>query len=112
LRALDAARAEVGDVHGLVLPECALSYDVFRHLCEKLESRPGFELFIAGLFDAKEPDQGYRKGNFAAMARREKGADGNFRFDISTALPARWPEPNIAEQLRGEQRIAPALPIL
>jgi hypothetical protein len=81
---LDAARAEVGDVHGLVLPECALSYDVFRHLCEKLESRPGFELFIAGLFDAKEPDQGYRKGNFAAMARREKGADGNFRFDIST----------------------------
>lgn len=61
---------DVGTVHALVLPEVALSYDVFRALCEHLKGADGFELLISGLFDGPKPvGKGLRHGNFTGMAR-------------------------------------------
>lgn len=81
---LEAGSRDVGTIHGLVFPEAALSYEVLRRLCDKLGDRPGFELLVSGIFDAPEPSGSMRSGNFAAMARRQTGADGKMTFDIST----------------------------
>jgi hypothetical protein len=78
---LDAAARDVGTVHGLVFPESAMSDGVFRRLCMELRNRPGFELLIAGLFDALVGSE-VRDGNFAAMARFVH-AKGQTSFDIS-----------------------------
>lgn len=81
---LDEAARDVGTVHGLVFPEAALSYEVFQKLCLELQQRPGLELLVAGLFDARDPTGGYREGNFAAMARLDEDAKGKKKFDIAT----------------------------
>lgn len=81
---MDAGARDVGTIHGLVFPEAALSFEVFRLLCEKLSGRQGFELLVAGIFDSNDPSGSIRTGNFAAMARREAGPSGAFTFDIST----------------------------
>jgi hypothetical protein len=81
---LDEAAKDVGEVHGLVFPEAALSYEVFEQLCLNLQRRQGLELLVAGLFDARDPQGGYREGNFAAMARLDEDATGDQKFDIAT----------------------------
>ncbi len=83
-RILDAGARDVGTVHGLVFPEAALSYEVFRRLCEKLKDRAGFELLVSGIFDSQSAVGEIRAGNFAAMARRDVGLDGKMNFNIST----------------------------
>ncbi|WP_143239447.1 hypothetical protein [Agrobacterium rosae] len=80
---LDNAAKDSGPVHGLILPEVALSEDVFRALCEHLKGRQEFELLVSGLFDARVPSAKHlRSGNFTGMARflRTPEKQG---FDIS-----------------------------
>jgi len=80
---LDEAERDCGTIHALVLPEVALSDEVFRALCEHLKGRPGFELLISGLFDGPAPvGPAVRSGNFTGMARFAKGASKTGR-DIS-----------------------------
>lgn len=83
---LDEAARDCGTVHALVLPEVALSEEVFRALCRHLQNRPGFELLISGLFDGRKPGPesvtGVRSGNFAGMARFVRGAKTT-SFDLS-----------------------------
>lgn len=81
---LDEAAKDVGVVHGLVFPEAALSYEVFEQLCLNLQRRPGLELLVAGLFDARDGQGNYRDGNFAGMARLDEDAKGKKKFDIAT----------------------------
>ncbi|PVM92164.1 hypothetical protein DDF62_03155 [Caulobacter radicis] len=82
---LDAAAVDVDTVHGLVFPEAALSQQVFERLCEALQGRPGLELLVSGLIDARMPNSSrYRSGNFAAMARFSDDGENGRRFDIST----------------------------
>lgn len=70
---LTKAADDVGEIHALVLPEVALSSQVFRLLAEHLLSAKGserLELLISGLFDLHDArDGGIRKGNFTGMAR-------------------------------------------
>lgn len=64
------AAEDVGTVHALVLPEVALSYEMFKALCEHLKGIDGFELLISGLFDGPAPvGPTIRHGNFTGMAR-------------------------------------------
>lgn len=77
------ARRDVGTVHGLVLPEVALSHDVFHRLCDHLKEREGFELAISGLFDARGASGNLRHGNFAAMARFGMSSSGERDYSIS-----------------------------
>ena len=78
------AEEDVGVVHGLVFPEAALSDEIFRRLCRRLLERPNFELLIAGLFDAKMDGDPLRRGNFAAMAAFQPGAEeAEAGFNIS-----------------------------
>lgn len=80
---LDNASKDSGTVHGMVLPEVALSEDVFRALCEHLKTRDEFELLISGLFDARIPSaKVLRSGNFTGMARFLRTSEGQ-GFDIS-----------------------------
>jgi hypothetical protein len=73
---LRAAEADVGEVHGLVFPEVALSHDVFTALCNRLQGRRHFELLISGLFDARVGiEVPPRRGNFAAMAKFQTQSD-------------------------------------
>lgn len=77
------AADDVGEVHALVLPEVALSYDVFRALCDRLKGVRGFELLISGLFDGPAPvGPRIRSGNFTGMARFTR-IDGHAAFDVS-----------------------------
>ncbi len=79
---LDRAERDSGRIHGLVLPEVALSYAAFRGLCEHLQDRDGFELLISGLFDGPMPvGPALRSGNFTGMARFTQ--TGKRTFDTS-----------------------------
>jgi hypothetical protein len=78
------AEADVGTVHALILPEVALSGQVFRKLCAALQTRPEFELLVSGLFDYISPTgQTIREGNFTGMARFGITPAGVASFDIS-----------------------------
>lgn len=81
---LNKAANDVGTVHGLVLPEVALSEEVFRALCKHLQSRDGFELLVSGLFDGPTPrhPEKVRNGNFTGMARFVRG-ESQSGYDIS-----------------------------
>ena len=80
---LTAAEKDVGEVHGLVFPEVALSHQVFVRLCERLQARRKFELLISGLFDAELETDVLRRGNFAAMASFQARSEGESTFDVS-----------------------------
>ena len=81
---LAKAEADVGAVHALVLPEVALSSQVFRLLCGSLQHRPEFELLVSGLFDVPAPERhAIRRGNFTGMARFLKSPSGEPSFDVS-----------------------------
>jgi hypothetical protein len=81
---LDEAAADVGSVHALILPEVALSSQIFRLLCDRLQHRANFELLISGLFDAAQPvGDGLRRGNFTGMARFAHVDTEGPKFDIS-----------------------------
>ncbi|MCM2435847.1 hypothetical protein [Agrobacterium rosae] len=80
---LDNAANDSGPIHGLILPEVALSEDVFRELCEHLKTREEFELVVSGLFDARVPSPKHlRSGNFTGMARFLRTSE-KAGFDIS-----------------------------
>lgn len=77
------AAQDVGQIHALVLPECALSHTVFFALCEHLKGVEGFELLVAGLFDGPVPvGPTIRRGNFTAMARFSR-SEGKTGYDFS-----------------------------
>lgn len=81
---LDRAEVDVGTVHALVLPEVALSSQVFQLLCEALQHRPDFELLVGGLFDSRMPvGTRIREGNFTAMARFSRAPSEQPSFDVS-----------------------------
>ena len=59
---IDAAQKDIETVHGIVLPELALSGRSYAAMVKRLEKRPGIEFVTAGL----HTDQEGRKGNFTA----------------------------------------------
>lgn len=80
---LDTAANDCGSVHALILPEVALSYEVFRALCDHLKGRDGFELLICGLFDGPAPvGATIRPGNYTGMVRFTR-VGSSAGYDIS-----------------------------
>jgi hypothetical protein len=77
---LKKAAEDVGEVHALILPEIALSAQVFRLLADRLKASEGsgkLELLISGLFDIHDGRDGkIRKGNFTGMARFVRFGEG------------------------------------
>ena len=59
-----AARRKGSRVDGVVLPELALDYPLFRRLARALANDAGVDFLIAGLSDTRDK----RKGNFVAIA--------------------------------------------
>ncbi len=78
---LKKAAEDVGEIHALILPEVALSSQVFRLLAEDLKVAEGsekLELLVSGLFDLYDGRDGtIRKGNFTGMARFVRFGQGD-----------------------------------
>lgn len=64
------AQREVGTVHGIVLPELALSAPLAADICEHVKTMAGMELFIAGVLRAPQTGDVPENGAYVAIIRR------------------------------------------
>lgn len=70
---IEVAEREVGEVHGIVLPELALKVPLGNEVADEIAKRnPGLELFISGVSSDSDGDQS-RPMNGASIARFHKG---------------------------------------
>jgi len=81
---ISMAERDVGQVHGIVFPELALSHSVFEEFAIRLKDFRHVELLISGLFDRlNEVEHKVRRGNFAAMAHFYAKKDGERGYALS-----------------------------
>ena len=98
MRLIEDAEKDCRTIHGIILPEYAINYDLFKKLIERLATeKPMFEFVVAG---SSDNDEG-RKANFAISATFHRIKDDNGRdiTKVNTHIRAkhhRW-------QLTGQQ---------
>lgn len=64
---VETAKAEVQDVHGIVLPEGALEFEQAKEVAQVLAGKTSLELFVSGVFDDSDPDLGTVNGVYSCI---------------------------------------------